>query len=1155
MKFNPVNADLYIPNEKISLDVINYHYRGACFKVACGDYRILHKEAYFRFKIGNKEIAEKILFRITWETIEKNGLFGVEFRAESTYVLSRAERFMSHSVNAPIISSQDPLDPNRILYFKAINVSTTGMLLSTSLTNKHLFPGMELRTAVLEIPGMGKADVELFIENSRPVDEEKTVLYGVSVKGASHNYISLISKYLSNLGATENADERLDKLSEANLIQKNLSKHLTIREIKIKSEYDEVLKLRYIGYKGAGKVKEEYTWQDMGEGLEKEGVLIGAYLGAQLVASAEFRFHRTHGLTLSKRVDITSLQCIRSDNLSEINKLVVHPKAQNTDIVLGIFQKIHALAMLNGRPDGIIAAEDSLVSLYERLGFKKMSYSYPHPSKANINLNLMIIYSEAYATSAGMNPYAWSLAFEETRRFFFEIGIQRENNLNFQQKVTKAATKVFLKLKGKKKASAKKHVSDKTKDKFTRSIVDPKWTRQHLNATIILPYILEAQDMVGKAWVAKALLEFGFEVQYFRSVSNWVSIEFFDEFLSKFSEAGDANLLNKKAGYRSTSKEILGANYFVIKHFISPGLMFKSLEKYMPKFNKTRIYKVIQSDARSCRIRITTPDIALLPKSKSAKENWTALIDSYVLTATGKSANIEIVKSSFDGDLYCEYNVSWSNPFFKTKNIATYATMVTLFGYSALLISRLFTALQFIALIGSLSLILCFGFMLWKIFFLRGRYQEIIESFSSFEKEAEERYRELQSSKSILESSYQEGKLLENINREIQKSDNIRNILQTASISICEKFGFSRSFIMIADDSQKIMRTSEVYGNPEDTQDIWQFKIDISKQRENPFVLSSVFHTGQSILITDIEEHKYHLNETSRRLIDRLGTKGFVAVPIPSDQKNWGVLVADKGVNDGIISRRDLVALQRVAQSMGLALDKKAKIDSETNIRKIFQKFVPSAIVENTLGQKDVHLGGETKEAICLFMDIRNFTKLSTEIPPQILIEILNNIFQILHKSVSPSGGVIDKFLGDGALVTWGAIPGSTLNADAAISAAITFCKNISEFCESLKSKGLNSIEVGIGIHKGPVIAGNIGANERMEFTVIGSTVNLASRLEQLTKVLNAHIVVSENVKPFETLSEKWVVHNKIRVRGLDVPVNVAALNLNSSETQQAESA
>lgn len=1142
LRFTPVSCNLIAGNEKVELTVVNFHYRGACLRALPGDYRFQTKGSYILFKIGLKELPEKIIYRVVWETVAENGLFGIEFSTESSFVLARAERFISHNINAPVISSQDPLDPNRIIYLKVLNASTTGMLLSTSLSNKHLFPGMELRTAVLTIPNVGKTDLDLFIENSRPGDD-RTVLFGVSIKGSSHNYNSLMAKYLSTLGGTEDPDQRLEKLAESNFVNHRLRTHLTIKEINTESDYQKVLKLRFLGYKTAGKVDKAKTWQDMGDGLEKEGIVLGAFLGGQLVASCEFRLNKVHGVRLSDKISLSQIPGVRSENLAEINKLVVHPKAQSSDIVLGIFQRIHALAILNGRPDGLIASEPKLIPLYERLGFKKTAYSFPHPVREEIQLTLMVIYHEAYSSADGMNPYAWSVAFSETQKFFDEIGINKTKTFSIPQQLRKIGTKAAIAIAGKKKKK-KKATSGKvkaTEELDTRNTSDPKWTKQHLNATVFLPYLLESQELIGVEETKKILFDFGFDNDYFKTVSNWISIEFFDEFITRFSQLGDPYTLNRRAGYRSVTREILGSNYFIVKHFFSPRIAFKAFEKFLPKFNKTRIYQIVSSGSNYSRIRISTPDRSHLPKHPSAKENWYAIAEAYVFALTGKPAKINPIKSSFDGDEYCEFIVSWTNPMFSFKSAIGIVTILAAIGFSGNWLSKLVGFEQFLVILKTVGIISAVGFFLVRSIIFKNKYREMMDSLAEYERHADDRYKELQNSKSILEKSYQEGKVIEFINKEIQTSDDLSQILQTALDYLCTKFEFKRSFVMIKDEEGRFLRTAAVFGAGNPLKDLWQFKVDISVKRDNPMVLSSVYRSGQSMLISNIDDHKFHLNEASRRLVEQLETTGFAMVPIPSENSNWGVLIADKGKSREIITRRDLVALQRISQSIGLALDKKAKIEAEVNVRKIFQKFVPSAVIESTLGNVGPKLGGHSREAICLFLDIRNFTSLSTQVPPEILCELLNQVFNIVHTNVTKSNGIIDKFLGDGALVTWGAVPGSNSTPISILLTAERILEDLQILNKNIHSKGLKPIEVGIGIHKGNVIAGNIGSQDRMEFTVIGNTVNIASRLEQLTKMFKSNIVISEELITFDQLDARWSIHKGIQVRGLDTLINVAS--------------
>lgn len=1149
IRLNPVNCFLVADSCEIPLEIVNYHHRGACFRTSINDYRLQSSGAYLKFKIGKKELSEKIIFRIIWETIGTDGSFGVEFNTESSYVLERSERYLVNNINTPVISCQDPLDPNRIIYLKLVNASVSGMLLSTSLSNKHIFPGMELRGAILEIPTIGKTEVDLFIENSRASDDKKTLNFGTSVKSNLNNYKDLIAKYLSTLGTTKDVDNRSEALAKDGLIRRNLKQFLTIKQTTTAEDYEKVLKLRYKGYDKAGKIDKKVTYHQMGEGLEKEGTILSAYLGGQIVASVELRFSSKMKLRLQEKFNFEVHPYLSRNQFVEINKLVVDPAIQRSDIVVGLFQKIHSVTMLNGKPDGLLVADDKLVSLYKRLGAKTIGVSFPHPVKEKTFLHVMCIPRATYEGGEKIHPLAWSEVYKTTQDFMAENGYGSKNILGNWSKFLIRATKFILPFQSKYKRKNKNTRRDEPapansigqSHEKVAAIIDPKWTVQHLHASVLLPYLLVSDQIIDKNNTDKILSKLGFKRGYFSSSGNWISIAFFDEFIAEFKKIGDVNELQKLAGYKNLSKEVLGVNHFLLKHFLTPGAAFKAFGGYLPKFNKTRTYQVIESSSNYCKIRIGVLGKEYIPKDPSAKQNWLAILDAHVLVITGKSGKVEQTKSIFDGDEYCEYLVFWSNPLLSTKTLIGAAAGIASLAFM-LKTSWAYFSQQSPIIVSAIVLLTVFcAALLYKYFTANKKYHEMIESLGNFQKDADEKYKDLQNSKNLVEKNYQEGKLLEKISKDIQSTDEVTSTLNQALDSICSSFSFSRAFIMICDEDRKYLRTTAMHGAADSANQLWSFKVDIAQKRESPLVLSSVYHSGQSILISDVNEHLANLNEASQALIRNLGTQGFAMVPIPSaDPQNWGVLVADKGNSKEIITRRDLVALQRIAQSLGIALDKKSKLESEIRTRKIFQKYVPSVVIEKVLGEKDAKLGGQSKEAICLFFDIRNFTALSTQIPPEILCELLNNIYDLLHKSVSKTNGVIDKFLGDGALVTWGAIPGSEINPEQAILTAKEFFHELDKLNSTISLKGLKPIEVGMGIHRGQVVAGNIGTTERMEFTVIGNTVNIASRLEQLSKIFNCHLVISQELIPFENLDSSWIIKSDVQVRGLDKTIKVA---------------
>ncbi len=1140
---SPLRAFLVLPNgNEILLKIVNYHHRGACFQLKTEKDWVLPKNFFLKILLGDREIKRKITFRVVWSTIEENGLFGVEFTGKTSESLERAYRYSSHNFVRPSVTVKDPMYPNRIIFFEVQNLSKTGFLLKTSLANKHIFPGMDLKNATLEIAGHGKAKVDLFVENSKAIKETQSVHYGVSFQQLSPVLNELLTRYISNLATSEEDFDRIDTIKNEGILNKKLNEHLTIRIVNNKKDYDEVLKLRFQGYSSVGKISEKSSYKDMGLGLEKEGYVLGAYLSGQLVASCEFRLSRFHSISMEEKVDLSNLDSLDKNNYSEINKLVVHPKAKGTDVVLGILQKIHAIATINDNPDGLILSEPKLIKFYEKIGFKKVNTFLQHPHIDGLMLQLMIVKGQSYADSSGMNPYVWSQAFELNHIFFNHIGMQKRVQFGLKQKIVKYLSFLYAQYLGgrkrkKEKAGIEKQTDNPKAVNLDRDTSDPRWTKQHINATVLRPYILEAEDMVGKKTLSKIITKYQLDRDYFKRESNWVSVEFFDSFLTDFSEFSDTYELNRRAGYRATTKEILGANYFVIKHFFSPKIAFKTFERYFPKFNKTRSYKVIESGRNFCRIRITNPNKELIPKSRSAKENWTALLDSYVRILTRRPAQIQILKSTFDGDEYCEYMVRWKTPFFRNKFVLSFILGFISLYYASYLIDR-WEELGVYLGMGLLSAMLYF--LIYSSKRSSERYDDIITSMDKLEKSADLKYRELQASKEIVELNYQESRLLDNINRKIQTLDDLNGILQTALKNTCNHFGFERAFIMIADEDSKILKTASVYGANQPIMDLWRFQVDISQKRDNPNFLSSVFHTGQSVIINDLEEHLFHLNEKSKKLIKSLNVNAFCLVPIPSEKKSWGVIVADKGKSKDNILKRDLVSLRRISQSIGLALDKKSKIDSEMKARKIFQKFVPGWVVEETLKNKEPELGGKTRNAICVFADIRNFTSLASTIPSELLIEVLNRLFSDLQDSVTENGGVIDKFLGDGALLTWGVYPWSPMDTKNVFDAIFSFNQKLVEINNEYKIEGFGNLEVGFGIHKGPVIAGNIGSNDRMEFTVIGTTVNLASRLEQITKKFSTTIVVSDKVVNLEDLDHNWTIKQQVQIRGISDLQNIA---------------
>ncbi|TGL61969.1 adenylate/guanylate cyclase domain-containing protein [Leptospira ognonensis] len=208
----------------------------------------------------------------------------------------------------------------------------------------------------------------------------------------------------------------------------------------------------------------------------------------------------------------------------------------------------------------------------------------------------------------------------------------------------------------------------------------------------------------------------------------------------------------------------------------------------------------------------------------------------------------------------------------------------------------------------------------------------------------------------------------------------------------------------------------------------------------------------------------------------------------------------------------------------------------KNQIRALFGQHVSPEVVNQLLEQKD-EWEGETRHVCMLFFDIRNFTQFSESQSPTNLIQFLNTVFTSSIECVNSNGGIINKFLGDGFMAVFGAPVSDGRDVHNAIKAA----EKIKITLDGLISAGkLPKIGFGMGLHAGNAVTGNVGSNERKEYTIIGDVVNLAARIEQLNKQFETEILVSEEVVNQNTeQKERYHLLGDVMIKGKSQPVKI----------------
>lgn len=194
----------------------------------------------------------------------------------------------------------------------------------------------------------------------------------------------------------------------------------------------------------------------------------------------------------------------------------------------------------------------------------------------------------------------------------------------------------------------------------------------------------------------------------------------------------------------------------------------------------------------------------------------------------------------------------------------------------------------------------------------------------------------------------------------------------------------------------------------------------------------------------------------------------------------------------------------------------------QKNILDLFKRYVPGEVVSQALrtSKEDMMKPGESRVVSVLFADIRNFTTQTSELPPSEVVEFLNDYWETVTASIKKNKGSVNKYMGDGLLAVFGAPVSYIDNHENAIAAALDMINSLDTINEKYAEKLGSEINIGIGINSGEVIVGNIGTDDFMEYTVIGNTVNVASRLETISKSKPNSIIISD--KTYDLIKEAF---------------------------------
>ncbi|MCP4350153.1 MAG: response regulator [Desulfobacterales bacterium] len=214
-------------------------------------------------------------------------------------------------------------------------------------------------------------------------------------------------------------------------------------------------------------------------------------------------------------------------------------------------------------------------------------------------------------------------------------------------------------------------------------------------------------------------------------------------------------------------------------------------------------------------------------------------------------------------------------------------------------------------------------------------------------------------------------------------------------------------------------------------------------------------------------------------------------------------------------------------------------ITTEKRLKGTIARYMTKEVADKLLEDREAVLGGQIQETTVLFSDIRSFTTISERIGPKRTVSLLNEYFSVMVDIIFRYEGILDKYIGDAMLAVFGAPFSTGEDPDRAVRTAIDMLTALEKFNRQRKTAASEPVNIGIGINTDRILSGNIGSLKRMDYTVIGDGVNLASRLEEANKIYGTNILVSEFT--YKKLNNSYACReiDMIRVRGKTTPVGI----------------
>lgn len=632
--------------------------------------------------------------------------------------------------------------------------------------------------------------------------------------------------------------------------------------------------------------------------------------------------------------------------------------------------------------------------------------------------------------------------------------------------------------------------------------VNPKYTTPHYSTKMWRAYKLYLNHHYGKDLFSNICQQLDMPESYISRDDNWVS----DEFARKFREilireTGDREIARKVGQFSISPDVINNIEYNIIKS-LPPLVFFRLVKSNAPKLN--RLYDIDVKRNRSGQFELT-----MTTRDSFKADNNVFLNTLGWIEAIQELFQLENFKVNFstnvlaDGRERASFLIFYSEKKWWLKKIRYFS--ISFFALAA----TYFTAkanLEKIAHLNHYMPAILTAVTAVLLIILEGfsHFQKITRYLRFYYKQEKEKALELYNSSLLIERKYQEAKLLDQLSSELIGCRDPREVINKCLCSMREKFAFDKVAVFLLTKEQKSLYLSSGIGFENAQIDSSKIEFAYPNPQKNEAFVANVLEAGKSVLIDQIDSYKKQLKPVNAYLLEVLDVGSMIVSPIQANEQKFGAVLVARTKNEENLSVEDRKLIDQICTQLSLYFESATWFENEKKLKHIFKKYVPKQVLDQistTLHATDGSLKPQKKEICSVFMDLRGFTRACDKLSPEKSFDLINMFADFVTKILSDEGAIIDNIIGDEVVAFFPKNDTSPYwHINSALKACIRIQSEYPDLHQVFNQNGIPWLRLGIGINCGDASIGSVGGDAKMNFTAIGSTINVASRLQALTK-------------------------------------------------------